>query len=45
VSRGTFIPWTLKTYWTKPLQSKPSGVDPPLRYGAPWNDRAVLLNA
>src|SRR5262245_17608080 len=40
-SRGTDTPCCAKTYCTKPLQSKPVGVSPPSRYGAPLSASAV----
>jgi hypothetical protein len=37
-------PYRAKTYWVKPLQSKPRGSPPPFRYGAPRNESAVLAS-
>src|SRR6185503_21095497 len=44
-SRGSTVPNFAKTYWTKPLQSKPEGSLPPFRYGTPRNSRAVFTTA
>ena len=40
-SRGSAVPCCAKTHCVNPLQSKPFGSLPPLRYGVPRKLRAV----
>src|SRR5206468_9158272 len=44
-ARGNDTPYCAKTYRVKPLQSKPPGSAPPLRYGVPRSDSAVPTSA
>src|SRR5438067_4847321 len=39
------MPYCAKTYCVKPLQSKPAGSAPPLRYGVPRSASAVPVSA
>ena len=43
--RGSATPYCANTHWVKPLQSKPAGSLPPLRYGVPRKPSAVAISA
>src|SRR5438876_10651392 len=43
-SRGSATPWCANTHCVKPLQSKPLGSLPPLRYGVPRKLSAVSIS-